>query len=132
MHLRSKTSQICSVDAITGLSGRVLDSRPRGRRCEPHRCHCVMSLSKNINPSLVQEDLSLYNRKIVDGTYKIKSNKRQCSYTLLSLRLNSPASQFVQGCTGLDIKTKIQGKIVNIFLPIIFSIYFGSSKELSQ
>ena len=34
------------------LSGRVLDSRPRGRGFEPHRSHCVVSLSKNINPSL--------------------------------------------------------------------------------
>ena len=32
------------------LSGRVLDSRPKGRGLEPH---CVVSLSKNINPSLV-------------------------------------------------------------------------------
>ena len=35
------------------LSGRVLDSRPRGRGFEPHRRHWVVSLSKNINPSLV-------------------------------------------------------------------------------
>ena len=35
------------------LSGRVLDSRPKGRGFEPHRFHCVVSLSKNINPSLV-------------------------------------------------------------------------------
>ena len=35
------------------LSGRVLDSRPRGRGFEPHRRHCIVSLSKNINPSLV-------------------------------------------------------------------------------
>ena len=35
------------------LSGRVLDSRPKGRGLEPHRRHCVVSLSKNINPSLV-------------------------------------------------------------------------------
>ena len=35
------------------LSGRVLDSRLKGRGFEPHRCHCVVSLSKNINPSLV-------------------------------------------------------------------------------
>ena len=35
------------------LSGRVLDSRPMGRWLEPHRHHCVVSLSKNINPSLV-------------------------------------------------------------------------------
>ena len=36
------------------LSGRVLDSRPKGRGFEPHRRHCVVSLSKNINPSLVR------------------------------------------------------------------------------
>ena len=35
------------------LSGRVLDSRPKGRRFEPHRRHFIVSLSKNINPSLV-------------------------------------------------------------------------------
>ena len=35
------------------LSGRVLDSRPRGRGFEPHRRHCLVSLSENINPSLV-------------------------------------------------------------------------------
>ena len=35
------------------LSGTVLDSRSRGRGFEPHRRHCVVSLSKNINPSLV-------------------------------------------------------------------------------
>ena len=28
------------------LSGRVLDSRPKCRRFEPHRRHCVVSLSK--------------------------------------------------------------------------------------
>ena len=35
------------------LSGRVLDSRPKGPGFEYHRRHCVVSLSKNINPSLV-------------------------------------------------------------------------------
>ena len=35
------------------LSGRVLDSRPRGSGFEPHRRHCVVSLGKTINPSLV-------------------------------------------------------------------------------
>ena len=34
------------------LDGRVLDSRPKGRGFEPHLRHCVVSLSKNINPSL--------------------------------------------------------------------------------
>ena len=35
------------------LSDRVLDSRLRGSGFEPHRRHCVVSLSKNINLSLV-------------------------------------------------------------------------------
>ena len=34
-------------------SDRVLDLRPRDSRFEPHRRHCIVSLSKNINPSLV-------------------------------------------------------------------------------
>ena len=40
------------------LSGRVLDSRQRGRGFEPHRRYCVVSLSKKINGS-TQEDPSL-------------------------------------------------------------------------
>ena len=43
----------CTQKGAQWLSGRVLDSRPRGRWFEPHQCHCVVSLSKNINPSLV-------------------------------------------------------------------------------
>ena len=35
------------------LSGRVLDWRPKGGGFKPHRCYCVVSLSKNINPSSV-------------------------------------------------------------------------------
>ena len=35
------------------LSGRVLDSRLTDRGFEPHWRHCVVSLSKNINPSLI-------------------------------------------------------------------------------
>ena len=41
------------------INGRVLDYRQRGRGFEPHRRHCVVSLSKNINGS-TQEDPSLY------------------------------------------------------------------------
>ena len=35
------------------LSGRVPDSRPKGLGFEPQWRHCVVFLSKNINPSLV-------------------------------------------------------------------------------
>ena len=49
------------------LRGKVLDVRPRGQGFQPHWHHCIVSLSKNINPSL-EEDPSLYNGKIVDET----------------------------------------------------------------
>ena len=38
---------------VQWLSGRVLDWRPKGHGFEPHQHHCGVSLSKNINPSLV-------------------------------------------------------------------------------
>ena len=70
------------------LSGRVLDSRPKGRGFEPHRRHCVVSLSKNINPSLVLvqprktrpfiTERLLMGRKESNQTNKtIKNHKRE-------------------------------------------------------
>ena len=52
MSLKS-SSDMYDVKGAQWLSGRVLDSRLRGGGLEPHRHHCVVSLSKNINPSLV-------------------------------------------------------------------------------
>ena len=67
-------------------SGRVLDSRPRGRGFEPLLRRCVVSLSKNINPSLelvqprktrlfIAERL-LMGRKETNQTNKIKSQQQ--------------------------------------------------------
>ena len=51
-------------------SGSVVECLTRG--IEPHRRHCVVSLSKTHKPKLstgsTQEDPSLHNWKIVDGT----------------------------------------------------------------
>ena len=49
MHLPFPTT----VMGAQWLSGRVLNSRPKGRGFEPHWRHCVVSLGKNIYPSLV-------------------------------------------------------------------------------
>ena len=38
---------------VQWLSGRVLTLRPSGHGFEPHRRHCVVSLSENVNPGLV-------------------------------------------------------------------------------
>ena len=43
----------CKLKGGQWLSGRVLGSRPKGCGLEPYRCYCFVSLSKNINPSLV-------------------------------------------------------------------------------
>ena len=46
-------SGLHSISGAQWLSGRVLDSRSRGRGFEPQRRHCVVSLSKTYNPNLV-------------------------------------------------------------------------------
>ena len=58
------------------LSGRVLDTRLRGCSFEPHRCHCVMSLSKTheslLSTGSTQGDLPNITEKLSTGTEKIK------------------------------------------------------------
>ena len=49
VHWRTVKTQIkCHMSGMGAqwLIGRVLDSRPRGHGFEPHRRHCVVSLSK--------------------------------------------------------------------------------------
>ena len=43
--VRPTISFLASMNSME-RSGRVLDSRPKGRRFEPHWRHCVVSLSK--------------------------------------------------------------------------------------
>ena len=40
-------SVIIDWEGAQWLSGRVLDSRPKGRRFEPHRRHCVVVLEQD-------------------------------------------------------------------------------------
>ena len=46
-------SGLHSISGTQWLNGRVLDSRPRGRGFEPQKRHCIVSLSKTYNLSLV-------------------------------------------------------------------------------
>ena len=79
-------------------SGRVLDSRPKGRGFEPH---CVVSLSKThlslLSTGSTQEDPSRHNWKIVDWDVKnqIKQNKLSSDRKLRLIRLS--------GCTDTDL-----------------------------
>ena len=69
------------------LSGRVLDLRLKGRGFEPHRHHCVVSLSKNINPSLVlvqpRETRPFITERLLMG--RKESNKNASKGTFLPL-----------------------------------------------
>ena len=65
-------------------SGRVLDSRPKGRRFEPHKRHYIVSLSKThlslLSSGSTQEDPSRHNLKIVD--WDVKNQIKQKSNSL--------------------------------------------------
>ena len=63
------------------LSGRVLDSRPKGSGSEPHRRHCVVSLSKNINPSLVLvQPRKTVPEKLLMGRKESNQTNKQTNY----------------------------------------------------
>ena len=68
-----------------GLSGRKLDSRPRGRRFEPHQRHCVVSLSKNINPSLVlvqpRKTRPFITERLLMGRKESNQTNKTCDFT---------------------------------------------------
>ena len=72
--------------SVQWLSGRVLDSRGRGCRFEPHQRHCIIvSLSKThlslLSTGSTQEYLSQHNWKTVDWEAKnqIKQTKKIAS-----------------------------------------------------
>ena len=46
LYVQVRNSLISLFMGAQWLSGRVLDSRPRGRRFEPHRRHCVVVLEQ--------------------------------------------------------------------------------------
>ena len=69
------------------LSGRVLDSRQRGSGFEPHRRHCVVSLSKNINPSLVlvqpRKTRPFITERLLMGRKESNQTKQTCDLNSL-------------------------------------------------
>ena len=67
---------------------RVFDSRPRGRGFEPHRRHCVVSLSKSINPSFVlaqprKTRCFITERLLMGRKESIKKNKQNSWVTII-------------------------------------------------
>ena len=71
----------------------VFDSRSRGRGFEPHRRHCVVSLSKNINPSLVlvqpRNTRPFITERLLMGRKKSNQTNQQCGIHA-TFKLRSP------------------------------------------
>ena len=72
-HIIAQSDESLGAVGAQWLSGRLLDSRPKGRGFEPHRRHCIVSLSKNINPGLVLVQ-PRKTRPFIDG--RKESNKK--------------------------------------------------------
>ena len=99
-----------SVFACREHSGSVLGSRTKGRGFEPHQRHCVVSLSKNINPSLVLvqprkirpfiTERLLMGRKESNQTNKSLSKNFIPSLVLVKPRITCPyiTERLLMGC----------------------------------
>ena len=85
------------------LSGRALDSRPRGRGFESHRRHWVVSLSKNINPSLVlvqpRKSGPYITERLLMGCKDLNQTKR-------FLRTSACVCRMSENCKSLDLQGK--------------------------
>ena len=70
----------------------MLDSRPMSRGFEPHRRHCVVSMSKNINPSLVlvqpRETRPFITARLLMG-HKESNKKKLAKHTVYTITSNA-------------------------------------------
>ena len=80
------------------LSGRVLDLRPKGRGFKPHGRHCVVSLSKNINPSLVlvepRKTYPFITERLLMGRKESNQTNKQNQQDILIFRRHIQYSVF--------------------------------------
>ena len=76
---------------VQWLSGRVFDSRPSSG-FEPHRRHCLVSLSKNINPSLVLDQprkaRPFITQRLLVGRKESNQTNKQTSKPAVSVFLH--------------------------------------------
>ena len=97
------------------LSGRVLDSRPKGRGFEPHRRHCVVSLSKNIYPSLVLVPPRKTRPYI---TERLLIGLKESNQTNNQTKCCKQASNMLTVTETLLLSHSLIKKIVNIMVPL--------------
>ena len=66
------------------------DSRPRGCGFEPHRRHCVVSLSKNINRSLVLVQPKKTHPFITERLLKGRKDPNQTNKIMVKFHISQP------------------------------------------
>ena len=107
----------CLVTALDWeRSGSVVECLTRDREArgfEPHRRHCVMSLSKNINPSLVLVQPRKTCPYITERLLKGRKESNQTNQTALDW------------LTSVQVIKYLELKILNSFLSISFNVCCG-------
>ena len=117
----------------------MLDSRPKGRGFEPHRHHCVVSLSKNINPSLIpvqpKKTRPFINERLLMGREESnqtnKQNKLQnltyvCSYS--EVLMNAKSLQYIVDAVATNITGQFLSRSSLLSLDIKCIIYSINSE----
>ena len=84
-----------------GLSDRVLDSTPRGLGFKPHRRHCVVSLSKNINPSVVLVQLRKTDLFITERLLMGRKGSNQTNKQIIQIMIEQICLDYWQKCLVL-------------------------------
>ena len=112
----------------------MLDLRPRGRGFEPHRRHWVVSLSKNINPSLVlvqprKTHPCLTERLLMGRKESNQSNQSESSSTLFlpmdNLKVCNQFGLRPRGYKTFSYSTQLSMKfnlLINVKMPTIVDI----------
>ena len=99
----------------------MLVSRPRGGRgFEPHRCHCVVSLSKTHLPCLVLIQPQELEVRSLYHLYSLKTKSSRCHYvvmtrseTKLSVAIPAPVS----GQSAVNVATATSKCSITFLLP---------------
>ena len=117
LHCLSQPMNILNHLLVRGaqwLSGRVLNSRPKGRRFEPHRRHFVVSLSKNISPSLVlvqpRKTRPFITERLLMGRKESNQTNKQTIYWSATSPLFKSTNKYLKSFKERQVQIQLHNK----------------------
>ena len=124
------------IEGAQWLSGRVLDSRPKGRGLEPHPRHCVVSLSKNINPSLVlvqprKTRPFITERLLLGRKESNQTNKQTNSHDIETIHCCTVMTLNLYLLHSHDIESKYHCTVMTLNLYIVAQSWHWINSELT-